>query len=89
MTRGIVDDIIRFNKFFIEYFLIVICRHRLVLTAERSGFVEREVGTSVLDGKLNVIDADCVGLDDVLVLRHEFVGEVLRGLVGDHLKGIC
>ena len=67
MTRGIVDDIIRFNKFFIEYFLIVICRHCLVLTAERSGFVEREVGTSVLDGKLNVIDADCVGLDDVLV----------------------
>ena len=61
----------------------------MVLTAEGGGFVEREVGDGVLDGKLNIVDADRVGLAGVFLLRHEFGGEVRRGLVGDHLKGIC
>ena len=61
----------------------------MVLTAEGGSFVEREVRDSVLDGKLNIVDADSVGLAGVFALRHEFGGEALRGLVGDHLKGIC
>ena len=91
MTRGVVDGKIVRLSLFTEYVLIVVsCRHhRLVLTAEGGGFVEREVGDRVLDGKLNVIDADACGLADVLVLRHEFAGEVRRGLVGDHLKVNC
>ena len=61
----------------------------MVLTAEGGSFVEREVRDRVLDGKLNIVDADSVGLAGVFALRHEFGGEALRGLVGDHLKGIC
>ena len=91
VTRGVVDgERIRLS-FIVEYVLIVVScchRRRLVLTAEGGRFVEREVGDGVLDGKLNVIDADALGLADVLVLRrHEFAGESRRGLVvGDHLK---
>ena len=91
VTRGVVDGKVIRLSFIIENVLIVVsCRHRrrLVLTAEGGGFVEREVMDGVLDGKLNVIDAGLA--DDVLVLRHEFAGESLRGLVvGDHLKDSC